>query len=233
MTSSIRPHISDLLFGFMVLRAAHRVPVLPPLDMIPFHIESTHLEGSYSGTVVTAASRVPNQFFYPQRNRKRRIFSATEEFYINNDETEVAKYFTEIEKYSEQEERDPFDSLVENMVHSRIQGAHFLSIDQVGLNASVTLMVRNVQMRMYGVYSPAFDLLVWTNLADYPATLRTYPYDDVWTTSFEPVDDICRVLHTRRICSRWHRWSKEFNPLQRFAILERMILGKRRSEQTI
>lgn len=222
----IRPPIDQLLFGFLVLRASHRVPVLPPLDRLPSHVESSHLEGAYYGTVVNGASRTPLQFFYPQRSRNRRIFSATEEFYTYNDEANVASFFSNLEKTSETEERDPYDLLVGEMVHKRIVGPHLLAVDQVGLNANVTLMARNVELRMYGVYSPSFDLLVWTNLADYAQLLRQYPYDDVWVHPFEPVNDVCRVLHTKRICSRWYRWNKEFNPLQSFAALERLVLGR-------
>lgn len=223
----LKPNLDQLLFGFMVLRATQRVPTLPPLDRLNFHVESAHLEGSYYGTVVNGCVREPQQFFYPQRSRQRRIFSATAEFYRNNDEAEVAKRFSELEKHHDIEEtRGPYDQLVEDLVQNSIQGPHLLAVDQVGLNASVTLMARNVELRMYGLHAPAFDLLVWTNMSDYSYVLQQYPYDAVWVHSFEAVNSVCRVLHTKRLCSRWYRWNQNFNTLQSFAALERLILGK-------
>ena len=224
-----REQVTELLFGFVVLRASHRVPTLPPLDRIPFHVESPHLEGAYYGTVVNGCTREPQKFFYPQRSRSRRIFSATEGFYQYNDEGAVAGLFSDLEKQSEGDEKDSFDSMMEESVHQHIVGPHLLAVDQVGLNASVTLMANNIELRMYGLHAPAFDLLVWTNLGDYSYVLQQYPYDAVWVHPFEPVNNICRVLHTKRICSRWYRWGKDFNPLQSFAALERLVLGKART----
>ncbi len=218
--------LHNSLFGYMVLRATHRVPTLPPLDQTPIKLESVHLEGSYFGTVVNGCNTEPATFYYPQRSRSRRIFSATSGFYEYNDETTIANLYSELEK---QDPDEPYDLMVEETIQNRIQGPHMLAVDQFGSNANLTLMVRNVELNLYGLHCDDYDLLIWSNINNYASVLYQNGLNTMWLYSFKPIENICRVLHTRRICSRWYRWGKDFNPLQRFAALERMLLGRART----
>jgi hypothetical protein len=225
--------LTDTLFGYLVLSAKQAVPTLPPLERLPFKYTTQHIEGAYYGTVVNGTSVAdPSVFYYPQRARNLRIFSALGSFYQYNKQAELAQAYADLET----QVFDPdwtFQQKLEQVVQPKIVGNHFVVADSFGAQAFVSLMSRNVQVGFYGVYSDSFNLLAWTNIDSYATLARAFTNENLWVIPLEKRQDFTLVLHAQRLCSRWNRWrnppdSAPFKPLdvgQRFAALERALFS--------
>lgn len=210
---------SKFLLGYLVLSAT-KTPEFP------FVTHDTdvrqHIEGAVNGSVVNIASET-HDFYYPQRGRNYTL-SSVQNYADNIDVQPIMTGFANIHDKSDIEAS--FQVNLEHSLFKNIQENSLLVVEQhrpFGLNA---IFSKGVELYMFGLHTDTQSLLVWTNLDNYEELLQRNYGDKFWLYRFKPQRDITAVIFSRRVCSRWYRWSQQQNfksPAARFPALEKSL----------
>lgn len=219
MINLTSPVPEKFLLGYLVLNAS-KTPVFP---FIPNDVEMhQHIEGAVNGTVVCLANE-SHDFYYPQRGRNYTLNSVQN--YPTSDS--VHGIMTGFANLHDKCEVDAsFQVNLEHSLYKTIQDNSLVVIEQYkpfGLN---TIFSRGVELYMFGLHTEDQSLLVWTNLSSYEDLLQRFYGDTFWLYRFRPRVDVTAVIFSRRLCSRWFRWSQQLNfksPASRFPALEKSI----------
>ena len=207
------------LLGYLVLNASKT----PEFPFISNDVEvRQHIEGSVNGSVISVASE-SRDFFYPQRGRNYSLNSVQN--YASEDSVQsIMTGFANIHDKSDVDAS--FHGNLEHSFADKIQDNSLLVVEQhrpFGLNA---IFSRSMDLYMYGLYTEDQSLLVWTNLASYEDLLQRTYGDKFWLYRFRVRRDTTAVIFSRRVCSRWFRWSQQpnfKNPAARFPALEKSL----------
>ena len=62
-------------------------------------------------------------------------------------------------------------------------------------------------LRLFGLYSDACDLLVWTNTPDLDVLLHDFNRKEWKIYRFKERANLSTLVFTRRVCQRWFRWA--------------------------
>lgn len=62
-------------------------------------------------------------------------------------------------------------------------------------------------LRLYGLYSDACDLLVWTNTPDLDVLLHDFNRKEWRIYRFKERTSFSTIVFTKRVCQRWFRWA--------------------------
>lgn len=210
------------LLGYLVLNAS-KTPYFP---LLPSSVEvNQHVEGSVNGSTVCVASE-SHQFFYPQRGRNYTL-NSVQNYADQESMKDVMTGFANIHESSDAD--TSFRANLESSLYEKIQENSLLSIEQHRPFGISALISKGVDLYMYGLYTDEQSLLVWTNLASYEDLLQREYGDKFWLYRFRPRRDVTTVIFSRRVCSRWFRWSQQptlRNPASRFPALEKSLFTK-------
>lgn len=183
-----------------------------------------HIEGASNGngTVVCAAS-YSHTMFQPGSGKKFTLFSPSGFSSIEDAQPMLSAYSLLGSRDREEAnllaraQADLFPILKENTL---------VFIDQELPYGLAIVMARNVELHLFGVYTPDFSLLAVTNLQNFEEMLEQHHPKEFWIHRFKPRDTCQFVFSTRRVCSRWFRWGAQENlssTAARFVALERSL----------
>ena len=222
MTLLLSPAPEKFLLGYLVLNASKALE-------LPFISKDTevrqHIEGAVNGSVVSISSETYD-FYYPQRGRNYTL-NSIQNYSSEESRQGVMTAFANIHDKSDVDAS--FHSNLESSFFDTLQENSLLVIEQhkpFGLNA---IFSRGVDLYMFGLHTEEQSLLVWTNLANFEDLLNRNYGDKFWLYRFRPRRDTTTVIFSRRVCSRWFRWSQQANfrsPAARYPALEKSLFSK-------
>jgi len=198
--------------GCMVLSARQAVA----LPLFPMASLQGHITGSFNGKVGTTAS-FQEEVFLPSKG-KNFYFSSTS---ILRREEVVSC----VSLVNDTEDQIHFRGSFERSMSSiKWKEPSLISVEQRLPFGFIGLHSVDVNMYMYGIYNSRCSLLYWTNTENFEDLLRQENGKDFWMYRFRPRKNFSTVLYTKRICSRWFRWSENIpETSQRFQALEGSI----------
>jgi hypothetical protein len=204
------------LYGALILSSRHPT-VLPNFRHSDFR---QHLEGSNNG-LVAIRSQFKYPTYQPARNRHYEVHSTAE---LSEDS---ASSF--VKQFCSGEDLD---------VRTRISTASFsmsepglVCIEQLKPFGLTTLVSTDVEVNFVGVYGSGFEALLWSNVAGFADQLGsadTSASGSLWHYRFETRKNFGVALHSKRLCSRWYRYSQSDTmkePAKRFQALERSLFS--------
>lgn len=220
---------SSSLLGYLVLNAS-KTPYFP---FIPPNVEvNQHIEGAVNGSTVCVATE-SHPFFYPQRGRNY-TFNSVQNYHEPEAMKELMSSFANIQENSHdgEAESEGFHGNLHASIYDKVQENSLLSIEQHRPFGITAIVSKGIDLQMFGLHTAEQSLLVWTNLASYEDMLQREYGDTFWLYRFRTRRDLTSVIFSRRICSRWYRWSQQPNfksPAARFPALEKALFSKQPS----
>lgn len=209
--------LPNYLLCYIVLEA-RKLPVFPFLSP---HSAHSHLNTSSNGvgSVVCHASQQYN-FFQPELGRKV-------EFFASQGYPTFESAQTLMQAYSSMNlQEETFADRVRTIVFPALAPNSAVVLDQETPYGTVVCMSNGVELRMFGVYTQDYSLLVVTNVQNFEELLKQDYPGKFWIHRFQPKDLVQFVVFTRRVCARWFRWMGKTNlsgAASRFVALENLL----------
>lgn len=225
----LSPVPDKFLLGYMVLNAT-KAPVLP---FVAASAE-THppAEGGINGSVVCLATE-SQPFYYPQRGRAY-TFNSVQNYGEDAPVADLMSNFANIHDKNEIE--GSFHTSLDHQLYPRIKENSLITIEQHKPFGLISIISKGVDLYMFGLHNEFQSLLVWTNLATYEDLLQRNYGDDFWLYRFKMRRDLTTVIFSRRVCSRWYRWSQQANfksAASRFPALEKSLFRLNQAEENV
>lgn len=211
---------SHQLIGALVLgaRSSFSLPFFHPEDY------QSHVEGSQNGRFAVSAT-FSNEIFLPSKGR---------DYYVKSSESlslDEAAYLTKNVSAREEEGDTLRDSISKAASRSTLLSdrPNLCTVEQrrpYGVSAVVS---RAVDTYFIGVHSSAVDFLLWSNCDGLENQLQEYRgLDNFWFYRFLVRSDFGVLLHSKRLASRWYRYSQSNvmrDPAKRFQAFERSLFN--------
>lgn len=213
---------SKFMLGYLVLNCS-KAPVLP---FMPGGASNQHISGSSNGIVACLSTQV-QPAFEPQRGRQYFMYSTSGYPPDTLAGMPLLKRFCAL--HSEQELDLTLQSAVGEVLLPSVIENSMVFIEQRSPFGLGIFLTKGVDLFMYGLYSEHQSLLVWTNSSSYEDDLLREYGNQFWIFRFLPRRDVSAVMFTKRLCSRWYRWSQQSDfktPAARFPALERILFRR-------
>ena len=213
---------SNVFLSYLVLNAT-RTPTFPFLSPSSSYVQSMEGATNGNGTVVCYASQ-QHTFFQPEHNRKLTLFSSR-----GYDNEGKAKPLADIYSKLYSDEEDSFASKVTDTLPKLQCPNSLVFIAQETPYSACVFLAKDIELRIYGIYTKDYALLAFSNLQNFEQLLRNSYRELYWLYRFLPRDEVAFVAFPRRVCSRWFRWGQQGALLSyatRYAVLERHIFRR-------
>jgi hypothetical protein len=211
--------IDNYLLGYLVLSTKKNTE-FPLLSNEV--VRSTHIKGKASGVFVCSSSDL-DHIYNPSRSTRYTAFSS----FGLEENARVEGMRSALEDLSVEKE---VDISVAKALYNRLVPTlkpHSLvvleSSQPLGL---VVLMAKSSGLQLFGMFNKDQASLVFTNIQNFEDLVKREFGDKWWFYRFTSRSDSFAVLFTRRVCSRWHSWSKQprlQSESVRFAALEKSM----------
>lgn len=203
--------------GALVLSARNPISI-PYFTQSDYH---SHVEGSPNGRVAIVSS-YPRHVFYPAKNREFFLGSSVE--ILDQGALELSKNFC-----SREEEGVDLRDRISSTLLGVDYTPNLVCLEQRRPYGVVSVVSRSVETYFLGVYSKSADFLLWSNIKHFDQLLlQQNGLEDFWLHRFETRKDFAVVLPSKRLSSRWYRYSQTDSmkdPGRRFQALERSLFN--------
>lgn len=207
------------ILGYVVLSSKKQ----PELPFIHLDIErSFHIPGSTNGMFVCTSSE------------RRKLFSPSKSLIYNALSTYGYSSSSEVDGLMETLQDFPLNQDMETPLYIELHRKLYqqqtqsscLVLESPTPYGVTVLMANSLQLYLYGLYNKDQSLFVFTNMENYDSLIQKEFGEKFWIFRFAQRHSTFAVLFTRRVCSRWYRWSQTQLMLpeaNRFAALEKSL----------
>lgn len=187
-----------LMFGVVVLSAkrAVNIPVLSQVSLHD-HIPGVVFHGRSGGIAPNEA-----ELYVPSRHLSHKLYASLTLREPTLMDLPLRKFVA-----ASTGEALPLKQLFSEVASETCAHGQCLVLEQLLPFGLLGLHSNEGGLKLFGLYSDACDLLVWTNSPDLDQLLKGPNRKDWKIYRFKEHTSFTAVISTRRVCQRWFRWS--------------------------